>query len=85
VLREFVEHYNTHRPHRSLRQQPPPAACHPPQRPSGRYDETDSAVSYTSTCCRMTGPGSRHLHAPVTEVDGHHAAPARRPPRRLPR
>jgi putative transposase len=23
VLREFVEHYNTHRPHRSLRQQPP--------------------------------------------------------------
>ena len=26
----------------------------PPQRPSGRHDETDSAVSYTSTCCRMT-------------------------------
>ena len=23
VLREFVEHYNTHRPHRSLHQQPP--------------------------------------------------------------
>jgi len=23
VLREFVEHYNTHRPHRSLHQRPP--------------------------------------------------------------
>jgi putative transposase len=30
VLREFVEHYNTHRPHRSLRQQPP-AGLTPPR------------------------------------------------------
>ena len=32
VLREFVDHYNTHRPHRSL-DQPPPAGRTPP--PSG--------------------------------------------------
>ncbi len=30
VLREFVEHYNTHRPHRSLRQQPPTGRTPPP-------------------------------------------------------
>jgi transposase InsO family protein len=30
VLQEFVEHYNTHRPHRSLRQQPPADRTPPP-------------------------------------------------------
>jgi putative transposase len=30
VLHEFVEHYNTHRPHRSLRQQPPAVRTPPP-------------------------------------------------------
>jgi hypothetical protein len=40
VLREHVVHYNTHRPHRSLRQQPPadatPARPHPAIRPLRR-------------------------------------------------
>ena len=52
VLREFVEHYNTHRPHRTLRQQPPRRPHSPAlhnDRP-GRCDETGLAVSYTNTC-----------------------------------
>jgi putative transposase len=36
VLREFVEHYNTHRPHRSLDQQPPTGATPPPSIPTVR-------------------------------------------------
>jgi putative transposase len=36
VLREFVEHYNTHRPHRSLDQQPPAGATPPPSTPTVR-------------------------------------------------
>ena len=31
VLREFIEHYNTHRPHRSLDQRPPAGRTPPPR------------------------------------------------------
>ncbi len=30
VLREYVDHYNSHRPHRTLRQNPPAGRSHPP-------------------------------------------------------
>ena len=49
VLQEFVEHYNAHRTDRSLHQRPPAGNIpHAPARQSGRFDETNSAVSYTS-------------------------------------
>ena len=32
VLQEYIEHYNTHRPHRSLHHQPPTGATPPPSR-----------------------------------------------------
>src|SRR3954451_4351210 len=34
----------------SINAHPRAAACHIPTRPSGRYDETGSAASYTITC-----------------------------------
>jgi putative transposase len=40
VLREFVEHYNTYRPHRSLRQQPP----RPPHSPALHSDSPAAAT-----------------------------------------
>ncbi len=30
VLAEYVDHYNTHRPHRALQQNPPAGRAHPP-------------------------------------------------------
>jgi len=50
VLREFAQHYNAHRPHRSLHQRPPTPLPRSPEQPSGRCDETGSAASSTSTC-----------------------------------
>jgi putative transposase len=51
VLREYMQHFNTHRPHRALHQQPPAVAlCHARRPLSRRYGETGSAASFTSTC-----------------------------------
>jgi putative transposase len=30
ILDEYIDHYNTHRPHRALHQSPPAGRAHPP-------------------------------------------------------
>ena len=49
VLREYVQLFNAHQPHRSFNAHPRAALSHVPARPSGRYDETGSAASSTNT------------------------------------
>jgi transposase InsO family protein len=45
VLRESLDHYNSHRPHRSLHQQTPVEPLpRPAQRPFGPSDETASVA-----------------------------------------
>ena len=44
VLQEYIEHYNTHRPHRSLDQQPPTGATPPPSRAPLRRDRLGGLV-----------------------------------------
>ena len=51
VLREYVEHYDAHRPHRSLRQQPPNRLTPLPTTATVRPLRRDRlAASSTSTC-----------------------------------
>jgi putative transposase len=52
VLQEYIEHYNTHRPHRPLHQQPPTAAAPPPSTAAIRPLRRD----------RLGGPVHEYLH-----------------------
>jgi putative transposase len=47
VLREYVDHYRTER---CISTRPQALLPRPPEHPSNRCDETDSAASYMSTC-----------------------------------
>jgi hypothetical protein len=71
VLREFVEHYHTHRPHRPLDQhppaiRPPPNRCDPP---APTREETGTGPCCTSTCTSISHPLSA-----LTAGSGRHRA-----------
>jgi hypothetical protein len=46
IVVDYIDHYNEHRPHRSLDQHPPTAPDPPPPRPS----HADTAVIRSSRC-----------------------------------
>jgi putative transposase len=52
VLREFVEHYNTHGPHRSLDQHPPAARTPPPSGATVRPLRRDRLGAFSTNICR---------------------------------
>jgi hypothetical protein len=59
VLREYVAHHNTHRPHRALEQRPPILKPIPTERHPATLrfaDATDSAASCTSTSSPRSAP-----------------------------
>jgi hypothetical protein len=75
VLREYVAHHNTHRPHRALEQRPPILKPIPHTRPArlAFADATGSAGSCTSTNSPHSSylgsdrlPQRRGSHGPVT-------------------
>jgi hypothetical protein len=80
VLQEYIEHYNTHRPHRSLDQQPLTGTTPPRlEQQSGCCDEIDSAASYTSICrwrdvSGFSAPTGRRPRAPAAHRDSRHGA-----------
>ena len=84
VLREYVQHLQRPPPApiTAINARPRAAPRHAPERPSGRYDETGSAASSTSTCRShdVTGfsapTGRAHRTDAVQPGEGaHHALP----------
>ena len=65
MLREFLEHYNTHRPHRSLEQHLPayPPGGYAPRLPprwSGHYGDGLGGLLREYVWVEMTRQSSRH-------------------------
>jgi hypothetical protein len=88
VLSEYVDHYNSHRPHRSLHQSPPAGRPHPPARDANvrvlRRDRLGGLVAWSmnirrshdvtgfSAPTRMLIFGRRHLRAVLAEYETHY-------------
>jgi transposase InsO family protein len=70
ALHEYVEHYNTHHPHRSLDKHPPAGRTPPPsaRRPAGLLDRRDRAPSLDRVERDRSTTATRSARRPPTRV-----------------
>ena len=77
VLREFIEHYNTHRSHRSLHQHPPAGPTPPPRGATVRPLRREPFLAWYTSICRSHDLTEFSAPTPCGRAAPHRIAPPR--------